>query len=84
VAGVNDEDWAILEAGPDHGNYWDAWDMVEQNAVITDEQGTKYTVHQDGDCWLVPDGMEWSDEHDGFVWPSEETEANQNQTEQMK
>lgn len=72
VAGVSDEDWAILEAGPDHELYWDTWSDVEQNAKITDDKGVQYTVHQDGDCWLVPVGMEWSDEQDTFVWPEEE------------
>jgi hypothetical protein len=29
----------------------------------------KYHVHQDGDCWLVPVGMTWDDEADGWRWP---------------
>jgi hypothetical protein len=72
VAGVSDEDWAILEAGPEHEFYWDTWNDVEQSAVITDQDGSKYTIYQNGDCWLIPDGMEWNDVSDFFVWPSEE------------
>jgi hypothetical protein len=73
VYGVKDEDWLILEAGPDHEHYWDAWSDVEQKALIT-HLITKinYTVYQDGDCWLIPVGMEWNDETDWFVWPKEQ------------
>ena len=85
VKGVSDEDWAILEIGPDStddaGNfvpnesYWDVWTDVCDNAVVTDENGHKYTVWQEGDCWLIPVGMEWNEETDGFDWPDErETE----------
>jgi hypothetical protein len=73
VSGVTEEDWAILDAGPDHEFYWDAWSDVCDNATITME-GVEYSIHQDGDCWLVPDGMEWSDREETFVWP-EEAEA---------
>lgn len=71
VSGVDDETWAILEAGPDHEHYWDAWQDVEQDAIITDENGVKFTVYQNGDCWLIPEGMEWSDSCEFFVWPDE-------------
>jgi hypothetical protein len=76
VTGVSDENWAILEAGPDHEWYWDAWTEVCDNAVITanDGDGTKYTVHQDGACWLIPEGMEWSDKAEFFVWPDDDDE----------
>ena len=75
VRDVKDEDWAILEAGPDHEQYWDAWLEVSEKAVITDNNGVKYTVWQCNDCWLVPIGMRWDDEADTYVWPEEETEA---------
>ena len=73
VYGVTDEDWAILEAGPDHASYWDAWAEVEAKALIT-HSVTKinYTIHQDGDCWLIPVGMEWDDETEWFIWPKEQ------------
>lgn len=71
VSGVSDEDWAILDEGPDHDWYWEAWSDVCDNAIVTD--GTdQYTVYQDGDCWLIPVGMEWSDHEDFFVWPSDD------------
>jgi hypothetical protein len=71
VSGVTDENWQILETGPNHEWYWEAWQEVEQDAVVTDENGIKYRIHQDGDCWLIPEGMEW-DEENGFFWPEEE------------
>jgi len=71
VSDVSDEDWAILDAGPDHSEYWDTWCEVEQDARVTDDDGNVFTVYQDGDCWLIPVGMEWSDEQDTFVWPDE-------------
>ena len=57
VTGIPEEDYAILEAGPDHEWYWDVWSDVLGNAIVTDPQsGTVYTVYQDGDCWLVERG----------------------------
>jgi hypothetical protein len=58
VTGVSDEDWAILDAGPDHDLYWSTWDDVLSDAVITDPAGVKWTLWQDGDLWLVKEGEE--------------------------
>lgn len=82
VSGVTGEQWAILEHGPEGGLdskdgpndlYWDVWEEVCDSASITDDQGVQFFVYQDGDCWLIPVGMEWSDEAGFFVWPEEET-----------
>lgn len=75
VSGVDAEQWAILEAGPDSASnesYWDVWDEVCDSAIVTDDNGHKFTVWQDGDCWLIPDGMEWSDDEGTFVWPADD------------
>lgn len=77
VANVDDESWAILEAGPDHEFYWDTWIDVCNNAVVTDEKGIKFFIWQDGDCWLVPEGMEWSDRDGAFVWPDEDEDEDE-------
>ena len=75
IAGVDDETLAILAAGPEHELYWDAWTDVENNATVTDpDSGIVYRVYQDGDCWLVPDGMEY-DESRGFFWPDDSEEG---------
>ena len=81
VKGVSDEDWTILERGPyyedEHGAlvcnefYWDTWSDVEQYAIVTDEHGRKYRLYQDGDLWLIPEGMEYNEETDSFDWPDE-------------
>jgi hypothetical protein len=79
VSGVSKEDWTCLEAGPNPENewYWDAWNNVCDNAKVTDENGAVYTVYQDGYCWLIPIGMEWSEENEFFAWPNEEEETEQ-------
>jgi hypothetical protein len=59
VSGVTEEQWAILEAGPDHEWYWDTWSEVEQNATVTDpEDGTVFHLCQNGPLWLVPSGYD--------------------------
>lgn len=74
VTNVSAEDWEALECGPtpENESYWDTWDAVCNNAVITDEGGQNWFVHQDGDCWLIPEGMEWSDETATFEWPADD------------
>jgi hypothetical protein len=75
VSGVSDEDWAILEAGPDHEHYWEAWESVCDSAKLTDpSDGTVYHIYQDGACWLVPVGMEWDDKSESYYWPEESDE----------
>jgi hypothetical protein len=73
VTGVSQKDWEILEEGPNHEHYWEVWTEVLDKAVVTDWNGVVYSLHQDGDLWLVPKGMEWSDELEMYEWPSEET-----------
>ena len=72
VTGVLNEDWRILEEGPEHEFYWETWDDVLSNAVVLDNDGVRYTLHHDGDLWLIPEGMEWSDKVEHFVWPEED------------
>ena len=74
VSGVEPKEWEFLEAGPDAAWYWETWDNVLDNAVVTDDAGVKFTLHQDGDLWLVPEGMYWNDEKDTFEWPEESEE----------
>jgi hypothetical protein len=79
VTGVSKEDWTCLETGPTPENewYWEAWQSVCDNAKVTDENGAIYTVYQDGDCWLIPVGMEWNEENEFFAWPNEDEETEQ-------
>lgn len=54
VQNVTQEDWNILESGPDHESYWDAWDDITSSAILTDDFGDTWTLYQEGDLWLVP------------------------------
>ena len=68
ISGVDDETLETL-SDPEHEWYWEAWEDVCNNAIVTDpKSGTKYRVYQDGDCWLIPDGMSWDDEQGAFIW----------------
>jgi len=56
----NLEDWSIhpsdveiLKAGPDHPDYWEAWEAVLDYAKATFD-GEDYVLEQDGDLWAVP------------------------------
>ena len=75
VTGVSDEDYAILEAGPvpDNWRYWDAWADVVDSARITANNGTIYTLYQDGDCWAIREGAEFNESGGGdmFVMPED-------------
>lgn len=63
VTGVSEEDYAILETGPDHELYWDTWDDVMQSAVVTTADGHTWTLWQDGDLWLLRDDfLGWGDD----------------------
>ena len=74
VSGVDNEEWATLENGPDEDFYWDVWADVCDHAVVTDEHGVQYHVYQDGACWLIPLGMEWDEKNDFFQWPKKAEE----------
>ena len=47
--GINAEQWSILEAGPEHGHYWEAWDEVLDGA----ETECGGVLWQDGDLWIL-------------------------------
>ena len=69
ISGVSHADLEILEEGPNGALYWDVWTDVLDNAIITGDDGIPYFLAQDNDLWLIPAGMEWSDETDFFIWP---------------
>lgn len=55
VDGVSQEDWDICLAGPDHTDYWEAWDTIlgDWQHEETDEQGRIWKIYlsQDGDLF---------------------------------
>ena len=69
ISGVSNTDLEILEEGPNGALYWDVWTDVLNNAIITGDDGIPYFLSQDNDLWLIPAGMEWSDETGFFTWP---------------
>lgn len=58
---VSSDDLAILEAGPTEENEWylDTWDDVLNNAILVKDNGDRFTLYQDGDLWIIPEGAEW-------------------------
>jgi len=62
LGGVSNEDMQILLDGPEAEYYWDAWDTVLDNAILTDKNGKRWSLYQDGDLWLVPE--DWIPEGD--------------------
>jgi hypothetical protein len=71
VSGVDAETFAILEAGPDHESYWDAWSDVLDRATLT-VGGHSYTLHQDGDLWALDAERMDVEERQNFLGESEE------------
>lgn len=53
VKGCDPEDLGIVAQGPDHPDYWDAWDCILRDARLVDRHGQVYCLEQDGDLWAV-------------------------------
>jgi len=63
---IEPESWAveICKEGPEHEDYWDAWQDILDNAKHQDNEGHTWRLHQDGDLFLVREDMteeEWND-----------------------
>jgi len=56
---LKEDDKAILLAGPEHDDYWECWEDVLNYCELTDQDGNKFTLHQDFDLWAVPVGFDW-------------------------
>lgn len=80
LTGISDEDWDIVLAGPDHEWYWESWDIICSDAIVTLPDGDAYRIEQDGIVWLVPLGMSYTEEL-GYHWATdEEDEAFEEET----
>ena len=79
VEGVSEEQWAILEAGPEHEWYWEAWDEVLNSAIVTSPPtNERFALYQDGDLWLIPEDAEGPDpwaEGDLMDWDEQDARA---------
>lgn len=64
--GIDPKDREILLDGPDHLDYWEAWDSVLESAFyqekINGNDGYRWTLHQDGDLFAVRSDHQWEDE----------------------
>lgn len=50
-SGVETEDRETLLAGPDHRDYWEAWDSVLSSAKWTAEDGRIYSLYHNDSLW---------------------------------
>ena len=64
---VNQDDLDTLLEGPDHEWYWEAWQNICDNAEYMGSDGAKYSLYQDGDVWLVPEGMSMEEDEFEFA-----------------
>ena len=55
LSGCKEADFSALLSGPDHADYWEAWEDVLNHATLT-FQGKKFYLWQDGDLWAIPEG----------------------------
>ena len=51
---VSKEDIDSVLAGPDNEWYWEAWENIENEVKVVDEDGTEYMIMYNEDLWLVP------------------------------
>lgn len=60
--GIGDWELGVLEAGPDHEDYWEAWNKLERTAYHVDEQNNTWNLHLDGDLFLICDELMTTEE----------------------
>jgi hypothetical protein len=59
---VDQESFDILKHGPDHDEYWEAWETVLDTCYLRGEQGGAYYLYHDCDLWAIPVGTDaWED-----------------------
>lgn len=60
--------WAIecCLKGPETEGYWDAWTEILDSAVHHSPDGRKFTLHQDGDLWLICSEQMSDEEREAF------------------
>ena len=60
---ISDDDlrecWTTCEVGPDADYYWESWQVIVDNARHKDPQGIVWSLHQDGDLFMVHDDFDW-------------------------
>jgi hypothetical protein len=59
------EDFAICLEGPEHPEYLEAWQMLEQNVKLTNDKAESFTIGylgESGDLWAIPEGYEYPED----------------------
>jgi len=60
---VKDE-FDICAQGPDHDEYWEAWDDLMRDVELTNDEGIKMTIGYLPECsdlWAFPEGYEFEE-----------------------
>lgn len=77
--GCLDTDETLADGETERGEfYWETWETVCNNAIITDTNGQQYFLYQDGDLWLVPVEFEWNVKKECFQMPESMKNRNEN------
>ena len=63
--GIRNENIATIDAGPDHGWYWEAWNDILESATYT-KDGDTYRLWHDGDLWAICDERMTDKEYEEF------------------
>lgn len=56
------EDVQICQSGPDSELYWEAWQSIERDAVIIEDDGSEWRLLQNGDLWQIRSDVEVPEE----------------------
>lgn len=72
--GCLDDDDSLTDGESVRGEYyWDTWQTVLDNAILTDTDGNKYRLEQNDDVWLIPIDWEYCEEKDCWRQPESDT-----------
>jgi hypothetical protein len=55
---IPDDTFTILTEGPEHGDYWDAWEDLLCRCTLRNNVNEKYyslCQSENGDLWAIPD-----------------------------
>lgn len=64
-SGIDPDNVKIIEQGPDHEHYDEAWSEILDSASYTHD-GNTWTLWQDGDLWAVCDELMDDQEYEDF------------------
>jgi len=63
---IDPKDAETCVAGPDQEWYWEAWDKILCDAFYEDQNGKRWTLHQDGDLFVVCEELMTDEEYENF------------------